>query len=167
MPLNKVVETSYPLIDADPHASRVIRYFRPSDYVAWAGATAAFPAALYFWEMADPTKLRIKTHLKLGGLMGFTAGFLFAYQRSSLRFWGWSENQREEAKDLEELSQRARERQPLYGESHQPVWVQAAAARNSQWSQLKFSIFPMFNLVNHGHHGTDPAKYGVEKETTS
>jgi hypothetical protein len=46
---NKVVETPFPLIDADPHASRVIGYLRPSDYVAWAGATAAFPAALYFW----------------------------------------------------------------------------------------------------------------------
>lgn len=50
--LNKVVETPYPLIDADPHASRVIKYFRPSDYATWAGATAAFPAALYFWGMA-------------------------------------------------------------------------------------------------------------------
>lgn len=45
----KVVETPYPLIDADPHASRVMRYMRPSDLAAWAGATAAFPAALYFW----------------------------------------------------------------------------------------------------------------------
>ena len=45
----KVVETPYPLIDIDPHASRVMRYMRPSDYAVWAGATAAFPAALYFW----------------------------------------------------------------------------------------------------------------------
>lgn len=48
---NKVVETPYPLIDADPHASRVVRYFRPSDYAAWASATVAFPAALYAWGM--------------------------------------------------------------------------------------------------------------------
>ena len=34
----KVIETPYPLIDADPHASRVIRYMRPSDYAVWAGA---------------------------------------------------------------------------------------------------------------------------------
>lgn len=45
----KVIETPYPLIDADPHASRVIRYMRPSDYGVWAAATAAFPGALYFW----------------------------------------------------------------------------------------------------------------------
>lgn len=47
----KVVQTPYPLIDADPHASRVLRYLRPFDYAVWAGATTAFPAALYFWGM--------------------------------------------------------------------------------------------------------------------
>lgn len=45
----KVVETPYPLIDADPHAGRVLRYMRPSDLGVWAAATGAFPAALYFW----------------------------------------------------------------------------------------------------------------------
>ena len=46
----KVVETPYPLIDADPHAGRVIRYMRLSDLGVWAAATGAFPAALYFWS---------------------------------------------------------------------------------------------------------------------
>lgn len=45
----KVIETPYPLIDIDPHASRVMRYMRPSDYAVWAAATAAFPSALYLW----------------------------------------------------------------------------------------------------------------------
>lgn len=45
----KVIETRYPLIDADPYAGRVVRYFRPSDYAVWGAATGAFPAALYFW----------------------------------------------------------------------------------------------------------------------
>lgn len=94
--------------------------------------------------------------------MGFLGGFLFAYQRSScaldsslssmsspadhqskldfyiVRFLGWTENKREEEKDFAELSQRAREGKPLWGESPQPMWVQAAAHRNSQFSQLKF-----------------------------
>ena len=39
--------------------------------------------------------------------------------------------------DLEELTQRAREGKPLYGESHQPLWVQGAAHNNSAFSQLK------------------------------
>lgn len=50
MPDN-VVESPYPLVDADPHFSRVVRYMRPSDYAVWASATAAFPSALYFWGM--------------------------------------------------------------------------------------------------------------------
>jgi hypothetical protein len=97
---DKVVETPYPLIDADPHFNRVVRYMRPSDYAVWAGATAAFPSALYFWgklaylslihssklflsEMADPTKARLRPALRLGGVFGFIGGFLLAYQRSS------------------------------------------------------------------------------------
>jgi len=163
----KVVETPYPLIDADPHASRVIRYFRPSDYLTWATATAAFPSALYLWDKADPTRYRLRTQLRLGGFLGFIGGFLLAYQRSSFRFWGWEENKREQDKDFADLSQRAREGKPLYGESDQPDWVQGAAYRNSVFSQLKFSIFPMMNLVNHPHHGTDPAKYGVKPKETS
>jgi hypothetical protein len=47
----KVTETPYPRIDADPHASRVVRYFRPSDYAVWAAGTAAFPSALYLWGL--------------------------------------------------------------------------------------------------------------------
>jgi hypothetical protein len=47
MPI-KETETPYPLIDADPHFGRVIRYMRPSDYAMWAGAAAAGPGALYF-----------------------------------------------------------------------------------------------------------------------
>lgn len=96
-------EQPYPLIDADPHAARVIRYMRPSDYAVWAGATGGFPAALYLWgacrvqwlpvpcphilaEMADPTKAKLRTPLRLGGLLGFIGGFMLAYQRSSSPF---------------------------------------------------------------------------------
>ena len=49
MSSQKAVTTPYPLIDSDPHAFRVVRYFRPSDYATVAAGTAAFPAALYFW----------------------------------------------------------------------------------------------------------------------
>ena len=34
-------------------------------------------------EMADPTKFKMRTSLRLGGLLGFIGGFLMAYQRSS------------------------------------------------------------------------------------
>ncbi|KAJ7035609.1 NADH-ubiquinone oxidoreductase complex I, 21 kDa subunit-domain-containing protein [Mycena alexandri] len=160
--------TRYPLIDQDPHASRVIRYMRPSDFATWAAMTLGTPAAFYGWEMIDASGPARSLHARMrpfvwtGLFLGFTGGFLVAYQRSSLRFWGWAENAREEARDLAELSQLAREGKPLYGVSSQPAWVQAAAHRNSQYSQLKFSLFPMLNLVNHPYHGTDPAKYGVQ-----
>ena len=39
--------TPFPLVDADPHAKRVIKYFRGSDYALWAAGTAAAPAAVY------------------------------------------------------------------------------------------------------------------------
>ncbi|SRR6266550_4835639 len=115
-------------------------------------------------EMADPAKVRMTTALRLGGFLGFVGGFLLAYQRSSgkqdnnslsssnnrclsVRFWGWSENKREELMDLEELSQRAKEGKPLYGESFQPQWVQGAAFKNSAYSQLKFCKSVAFENV--------------------
>lgn len=39
----------YPVIDTDPHAVRVVRYFRPRDYATWVTVTAGFPAAFYLW----------------------------------------------------------------------------------------------------------------------
>jgi len=167
MPLQKTVETAYPLIDADPHASRVVRYMRPSDYATWAVGTVAPPAALYLWDIAEPSRSKLRAPLKVASVVGFIGGFLLAYQRSSFRFWGWSENQREAALDLAELRQRAQEGSALYGDSDQPEWVQAAAYRNSAWSQLKFQAFPMFNFVNHPHHGTDAVQYAEKKESDS
>jgi hypothetical protein len=41
------LQTPHKQIDADPHFKRVVSYFRPSDYVFWGGATAAFPSSLY------------------------------------------------------------------------------------------------------------------------
>ena len=63
------------------------------------------------------------------------------------RFWGWSENDREFKRDLEELSQRAKEGKPLYGSSNQPEWVQHAAASNSTFSQLMFCEHPQLLSV--------------------
>jgi hypothetical protein len=46
------IHRDYPLIDSDPHFSRVVRYFRPSDYATWGIATAAGPTALYLFGMS-------------------------------------------------------------------------------------------------------------------
>ena len=55
-----------------------------------------------------------------------------------VRFWGWSENAREQELDNKEMTERARLGLPIYGVSNEPEWVQGAAYRNSAFSQLKF-----------------------------
>lgn len=55
----------------------------------------------------------------------------------SVRFFGFSENKREEAMDKAEMGDRIRQGLPLYGTSDQPEWVQGAAFRNTAFSQLK------------------------------
>jgi hypothetical protein len=42
----KTFNNEYPVIDTDPHFFRVVRYFRSSDYAAWAAGTAAAPGLL-------------------------------------------------------------------------------------------------------------------------
>jgi len=152
----------YPLIDADPHAGRVVRYMRTSDYAAWAGVTAALPAGFLVLERVDPIRTSTRAAMRICVGVGLIGGFLFAYQRSSLRFWGWTENRREYEKDFREMTERTQQGKSLYGESGEPAFVQLAGARNSQNSQLKMSMVPWFNLVNHPYHGVDPAKYGPD-----
>ncbi|KZV99999.1 NUXm, NADH-ubiquinone oxidoreductase [Exidia glandulosa HHB12029] len=154
----------YPLIDSDPYAGRVIRYMRPSDFAWWGGITAAAPAALWGLEKSDFTASPPAHHrmaYRVGGVIGFITGFLFAYQRSSMRFWGWDENKREQDLDMKELTELARKGKPLYGMSSESTWIQGVAYRNSQWSQLFFRAVPWFNLVNHPHHGVDVSKYYI------
>ena len=47
----------FPLIDADPHAKRVVKYFRGSDYALWAAGTAAAPAAVYAFGTSGCSRL--------------------------------------------------------------------------------------------------------------
>ncbi|KIO25844.1 hypothetical protein M407DRAFT_75202, partial [Tulasnella calospora MUT 4182] len=132
-----------------------------------AGGTAAAPALLYAMERVDPSRGNLRPAMKVALTIGFAGSFLLAYQRSTFRFWGWTENSREQAKDFAELSKRAQEGKPLYGESDLDGHLQGVAYRNSAYSQLKFCQSFLFNLVNHPHHGTDPAKYGVKSETSA
>jgi hypothetical protein len=44
----------FPLIDQDPHAGRVVRYMRPSDYAAWAAVTAGLPGGLMLFRTSHP-----------------------------------------------------------------------------------------------------------------
>ncbi|KAL9933794.1 hypothetical protein V8E36_007452 [Tilletia maclaganii] len=148
MPIIKETPHPFPLIDADPHFGRVVRYFRPSDYVAWAGLTAAFPGAMYAFELFDPTRQsrNFGPALRLGTFLGLAGGFLYAYQSSSLRLWGWKEN------ELEQQRAQAEGETPSGEDSALSPYMQGVAYRNSAFSQLKFAAFPWFNFVKHDYH---------------
>lgn len=62
---------------------------------------------------------------------------LVYWASSIVRFWGWTENKREEEIDFAELSKLAREGKPLYGTTSETPYNQGAAFRNSVFSQLK------------------------------
>ncbi|KDE07435.1 hypothetical protein MVLG_02301 [Microbotryum lychnidis-dioicae p1A1 Lamole] len=161
------LKTPYTVLDTDPHATRVIKYMRPADYAAWAGMTAAAPLAFYGLELADPTKMTragLRPGLRLTAFLGFTGGFLLAYQTSSLRLWGWKENLAEEKAIEQEMTALAKAGKPLYGEQTLPPYIQGVAHRNSLWSQLKFGVMPWFNFVRHPHHGVDVSKYETSKD---
>ncbi|KAI7872805.1 NADH-ubiquinone oxidoreductase complex I, 21 kDa subunit-domain-containing protein [Spinellus fusiger] len=158
----KQFNTAYPVIDTDPHFFRVVRYFRTSDYAAWAVGTAAAPALFVGMERVEPVvgNLRqLRLPIRIATFFGAVGGFLYAYQNSSMRFWGWTENAAEVEKDFAEMTQRVREGKSLYGDTNMPVNVADESSRNSRFAQLKFGAIPWFNFANHNNHGVDTSKY--------
>ncbi|KAF9353134.1 hypothetical protein BGX26_009088 [Mortierella sp. AD094] len=154
------IRTEYPVIDSDPHFSRVVRYMRGSDYVAWGGLTVAGPGILLALERIRPSAgpKGINFALSVATSLGFMGGFLYSYQKSSLRFWGWDENSRELALNRAEMQERADKGLPAYGEPTMDEASQAAAARNSKYAALKFSAIPWFNTTNHKYHLSEETK---------
>jgi hypothetical protein len=67
------------------HFNRVVKYARPSDYVAGAVTAAAGPALMVFWERISPShvgKGGFAPIMRLAGAVGLGAGFLVLYQSS-------------------------------------------------------------------------------------
>ncbi|KAF8939122.1 NADH-ubiquinone oxidoreductase complex I, 21 kDa subunit-domain-containing protein [Dissophora ornata] len=151
------VRTEYPVIDSDPHFTRVVSYMRGADLAAWGGLTASGPAIMLALERIRPAAgpKGINFALGVATAMGFMGGFLFSYQKSSLRFWGWEENAREQAKNRVEMDARAAAGLPAYGEPTMDEAAQATAARNSKYAAVKFSAIPWFNTTNHKYHVSD------------
>jgi hypothetical protein len=91
----KEIPTPYPVIDADPHFSRVLGYMRPNDYLLAGSAAAAGPVLLTMWDKVDPSKAAagIRSAVRLTGFLGLCGGFLLAYQNSSCmclkKGWSW------------------------------------------------------------------------------
>ncbi|KZZ88243.1 NADH-ubiquinone oxidoreductase 21 kDa subunit [Ascosphaera apis ARSEF 7405] len=163
----KQLNTDYPLIDSDPHFKRVFAYARPSDYAIGAGAAAVSPALFYLMERVQPAFKGPATYtrcLRLAGAVGALAGFFTVYQRSCNRFYGLTENSREEQMDMREMVDKVKKGEPLYGVSELSPYVQGVAARNSRYSSLFLHVMPWFNFVNHNQHGVDTAKYYQQAE---
>ncbi|KAF4991323.1 hypothetical protein FGRMN_7886 [Fusarium graminum] len=164
---SKVVQTEYPLIDNDPHFKRVVGYARTSDYIYGTIAAAFAPTALYTLEKFAPShvgKGGFPKAMRLAGGVGLLGGFLYFYQRSSLRFYGATENSREIEMDMREMVDKVKKGEPLYGVSRLSPHLQGVAARQSRYSALFLSTIPWFNFVNHNQHGVDTAKYYQQAE---
>ncbi|KAH8660919.1 NADH-ubiquinone oxidoreductase complex I, 21 kDa subunit-domain-containing protein [Tricladium varicosporioides] len=164
---SKTIKTDFPLIDSDPHFRRVIRYARNSDYAVGAGVATVGPIGMLLMEKIQPSQVGkggMAPIMRLTSAVGLTAGFLLFYQRSTLRFYGWTENQREQEMDMKEMVEKVKKGEPLYGTSSTTPYIQGMASRNSRYTGVWMHIIPWFNFVNHNQHGVDTAKYYQQAE---
>ncbi|KAF2761211.1 NADH-ubiquinone oxidoreductase 21 kDa subunit [Pseudovirgaria hyperparasitica] len=165
--LSKKIDAPYPLIDCDPHFSRVLRYMRGADYAMAAGMTALPTALILLQERINPMnvgKRNFARILRLSFWGGLGSGFLLAYQQSSYRFYGAIENRREIDMDMREMVDKVKRGEPLYGVSSLSPHNQGTMARNSRYSAVGLYLVPWFNFVNHPYHGVDTAKYYRQAE---
>lgn len=160
--------SDYELIDVDPYFTRVVSYFRASDIGIWAGSAVAFPLALQDWERLEPMEGAFKAPgkvpagaLRTATLLGAVGGFYLAYVRSSKRFLGWSENEREVKKDRYEMKKLLSQGKLPYHENESVLddRLKDIANRNSQFSFTTLAILPWFNLAYHPYHGVNLSKY--------
>ncbi|KAK7973847.1 hypothetical protein PG989_015695 [Apiospora arundinis] len=152
---SKVLKTDYP---------RVVGYARPSDYVHGLTAAAAGPGMLYAMEKFAPSQVGrggFAQAMRLTGVIGAIGGFLYYYQRSTMRFYGMSENAREVDMDMREMVDKVKKGEAL---PDSPPHMQGVAARQSRYSALFMYGIPWFNFVNHSQHGVDTAKYYRQAE---
>ncbi|KAF2852176.1 NADH-ubiquinone oxidoreductase-like protein 21 kDa subunit [Plenodomus tracheiphilus IPT5] len=164
---DKIPTGEYPLIDNDPHISRVLRYTRPSDWLQGAALGALSPGLMLYWEKISPSfvgKGGFAPVMRLTGAVGVTGCFLFAYTRSSARFYGARENRREVEMDMREMVDKVKRGESLYGTTEMTEYMQGVAHRNSRYSASFAHVFPWPNFVHHPYHGVDTAKYYRQAE---
>ncbi|KAL9031300.1 MAG: hypothetical protein Q9196_000656 [Gyalolechia fulgens] len=165
----RTLDTEFPLIDSDPHFKRVCRYARPSDYGVGAATAAAGPGGMWLWERVSPSyvgKGGFAPIMRLTAVIGLTGGFLHFYSRSIsrssrnvndrplltqrlVRFYGFTENQREREMDMREMVDKVKKNEPLYGKSSLSPHMQGVASRNSRYAGVWLHVIPWFNFVNH------------------
>ncbi|KAF2748207.1 hypothetical protein M011DRAFT_422462 [Sporormia fimetaria CBS 119925] len=164
---DKLPTGEYPLIDNDPHISRVIRYARPMDWAQGLAVGAISPGLMLYWEKVSPSfvgKGGFAPVMRLSVAIGLSGAFMFTYARSSHRFYGARENRREIEMDMREMVDKVKRGESLYGESTLSEYMQGVAHRNSRYSATFAHVIPMPNFVNHPYHGVDTAKYYRQAE---
>ncbi|KAJ1766605.1 hypothetical protein IW140_002996 [Coemansia sp. RSA 1813] len=153
---HKLHQASRPIIDTDPIFSRVVRYFRWSDYAKGVGWVAYGPAFMYFFEKFQPSgtgKKPLIRSMKVATGIGFVQAFLMMYAKSCARFFGYAENAREIRMYREEYRKLKAEGKSMHGTSRLPLSLQRTAAEYSTGAFLNFDVIPIFNFVNHPYHG--------------
>ncbi|KAK2852166.1 hypothetical protein FQN49_005304 [Arthroderma sp. PD_2] len=153
----KLIKTDYPLLDSDPHIRRVFGYARTSDYLFGAGVAAVSPLLFGIMDRVQPAAsgaINFSRCMRLAGAVGLAAD----------RFYGLTENAREEEMDMREMVDKVKKGEPLYGTSALSPYMQGVAARNSRYTSLFIHVIPWFNVVNHNQHGVDTAKYYRQAE---
>ncbi|EMG49281.1 nuo20.9 NADH-ubiquinone oxidoreductase 20.9 kDa subunit [Candida maltosa Xu316] len=167
------LHSDYELIDGDPYFTRVISYFRPSDYLNWGAITAAFPLGMKLWEKIEPSDGRNMkptplsgTTIRVATLLGFAGGFCLAYVKSSQRFLGWRENEREVKMDRYEIKKKLSLGLLPYDEHLSTLddRTKDVSNRNSQYSHTLFFLIPWLNTSHHPYHQVDLKKYYVDRK---
>jgi len=77
------------------------------------------------------------------------------YWSLAVRFYGWTENDREVKMDMREMVDRVKKGEPLYGKSELTTYMQGVATRNSRFSALMANVVPWANFVNHNQVSRD------------
>lgn len=124
---------------------------------------------MLLWERVSPSyvgKGGFAPIMRLAVAIGITGGFLEYYSRSicgflnvvnhyaplmyrPVRFYGFTENQRERDIDMREMVDKVKKNEPLYGTSSLTPYMQGVASRNSRYAGVWLHIIPWFNFVNH------------------
>ena len=134
----KSMQSEYPVIDRDPTIYKVVGLFRTIDYLTVVGGSVLSAGAMVIWNNSVPIADYRKT-VRLAAAFGLIGGFMLAYQNSSYRLWGMSENAREV-----ELHKTLKVKETVLDPQ-----LASVAYRNTVNSQLLLSIVPMFNFVHH------------------
>ncbi|KAI4186513.1 MAG: hypothetical protein L6R41_003430 [Letrouitia leprolyta] len=94
----------------------------------------------------------------------YGVGAVTAAAGPCVRFYGFTENQRERDMDMREMVDKVKKNEPLYGKSSLSPHMQGVASRNSRYAGVWLHVIPWFNFVNHEQHGVDTVKYYQQAE---